>query len=211
MCRVLLPISSALSSRRPVRIVWDAHPASCPVDSSLVTAQNSPFRINIHDLTNRPGQMREHRTIASAPQQWGAGLVVVQQGAEVAVSLRCESVHEGILVTAEVGTTATGECGRCLTEIALPLRVEFQELFAYHSGEAVECEVHGDHVDCETLVRDAIVLALPFQPVCQPDCLGLDPETGQRREPHHVSAVQHDPRWDALSGFAASPDQEKER
>ena len=98
--------------------------------------------------------------------------------------MRLESVHEGVLVTAEVDAVAEGECGRCLIDIALPVEVEFQELFAYHSGEAFEYEVQDDHVDLESLIRDAVVLSLPFQPVCRPDCPGLDPETGLRLADH---------------------------
>jgi uncharacterized protein len=53
------------------------------------------------------------------------------------------------------------------------------------------------------------VLALPFQPVCRPDCPGLDPETGLRLADHPelVTPEQRDPRWDALAGFKASEDQ----
>jgi uncharacterized protein len=111
-------------------------------------------------------------------------------------------------VTAEVETTAVGECVRCLDPVSLPLEVEIQELFAYSPDEAFDFAVHDDYVDLEPVVRDAVVLALPFQPVCRPDCPGLDPETGQKladdpdRKPREVL----DPRWSALQGF--TPDQE---
>ena len=163
----------------------------------------------MRDLVNRPGEMREHRFDLPAPEQYGEGLVAVREGSEVALDVRLESVHEGILVTAEVDATAEGECGRCLTDIALPVEVEFQELFAYHSGEAFEYEVQDDHVDLEPLIRDAVVLALPFQPVCRPDCPGLDPETGLRlaEHPELVTPEQSDSRWAALAGFTASEDE----
>lgn len=174
-----------------------------------MAVQQSPFRVNARDLINRPGEMREHRLDLPAPEQYGEGLVAVREGSEVSVDVRLESVHEGILVTAEVDATAEGECGRCLTDIALPVEVEFQELFAYHSGEAFEYEVQDDHVDLEPLIRDAVVLALPFQPVCRPDCPGLDPETGLRLADHPelVTPEQTDPRWAALAGFTASEDE----
>ncbi len=174
-----------------------------------MAVQHSPFSINVRDLVNRPGEMREQQLDVPAPEQFGEGLVSVRQGSELALDVRLESVHEGILATAEVDATAEGECGRCLIDIALPLRVEFQELFAYHSGEAFEYEVQDDHVDLEPLIRDAVVLALPFQPVCRPDCPGLDPETGQRLADHPelVTPVEHDPRWAALAGFTASEDE----
>ncbi|KZE90407.1 MULTISPECIES: DUF177 domain-containing protein [unclassified Agromyces] len=174
-----------------------------------MAVQHSPFSVNVRDLVNRPGEMREQRLDVPAPEQYGEGLVAVRQGSEVAVDVRLESVHEGILASAEVDATAEGECGRCLTDIALPVEVEFQELFAYHSGEAFEYEVQDDHVDLEPLIRDAVVLALPFQPVCRPDCPGLDPVTGLRLADHPelVTPEQTDPRWAALAGFTASEDE----
>jgi uncharacterized protein len=170
-----------------------------------VAIQHSPFRVNVRDLINRPGEMRELRLDLAAPDTMGEGLVAVREGSEIAIDLRLESVHEGVLASAEVDAVAEGECGRCLTDIALPLEVEFQELFAYHSGEAFEYEVQDDHVDLESLIRDAVVLALPFQPVCRPDCPGLDPETGLRLADHPelVSPEQRDPRWAALTGLAS--------
>ena len=171
--------------------------------------QHSPFSLNVRDLVNRPGEMREQRLAVPVAEPMGEGLVSVKEGSELDVEVRLESVHEGILVTAEVDAVAQGECGRCLIDIALPVEVEFQELFAYHSGEAFEYEVQDDHVDLEPLIRDAVVLALPFQPVCRPDCPGLDPVTGLRLADHPelVTPEQRDPRWDALAGFQASEDQ----
>ncbi|WP_091188064.1 YceD family protein [Paramicrobacterium humi] len=151
--------------------------------------------------------MREHDYDFPLPETLGEGLISVKEGTPVHEYVRLESVHEGILASGEVSTTATGQCGRCLTDIAQSVQVEFQELFAYPTQEASEHEVHDDHVDLEPLVRDAVVLSLPFQPVCRPDCPGLDPETGERladhpeREPREIT----DPRWDALAQFSSRP------
>ncbi|MEO6825774.1 MAG: DUF177 domain-containing protein [Microbacteriaceae bacterium] len=159
-------------------------------------------------MMHRPGQMREETLVIPVTERMGEGLVAVQPGSTVCAELRLESVHEGILVSAEVSATASGVCGRCLKDVELPLQVDFQELFAYSSDEAFDYEVHEDHVDLEPLIRDAVVLALPFQPVCRPDCPGLDPETGQRLEDHPDREPQQDadPRWSALKGFQTSED-----
>jgi uncharacterized protein len=147
--------------------------------------------------------MREFDLQIPAPEKWGEGLVTVAAAEPVDVSARLESVHEGILASATVDTVATGVCGRCLTDITEPVEVEFQELFAYPGEEANDFEVQDDHVDLETLVRDAIVLSLPFQPVCQPDCPGLDPVTGEKLTksagPSEEAPV--DPRWAALQQY----------
>ena len=159
----------------------------------------------MRDLVHRAGEMRERLLDVAAPEVMGDGLVSVKEGADVQVDVRLEALHDGILASGDVRTEATGVCGRCLTDITLPVEVEFQELFAYTADDAFDYTVHDDHVDLEPVVRDAVVLSLPFQPVCQPDCPGLDPETGERltdvsdRKPQEVL----DPRWAALQGLLA--------
>jgi uncharacterized protein len=151
--------------------------------------------------------MRETELDATLPARWGEGLVAVDSGENVHVDVRLESVHEGILASGTASSRYTGECGRCLTPIEAPVEVEFQELFAYPGEEANDFEVQDDHVDLETLVRDAIVLSLPFQPVCRPDCPGLDPDTGERLADvsDGESRQSIDPRWAALAQFSSEP------
>ena len=52
-----------------------------------------------------------------------------------------------------------------------------------------------------TVLRDAVVLALPLNPVCDPECPGLCPECGARLadDPDHTHGEAIDPRWAALS------------
>lgn len=165
----------------------------------------------MRDIVRRSGEMREVSVTAPASAAWGEGLVAVREGEPVDVAARLESVHEGILVTAEIDTSYDGVCGRCLTEIRERLQVEFQELFAYPGHEAADLEVQDDHVDLETEVRDAIVLSLPFQPVCRPDCPGLDPVTGARRDDESGAAAHEalDPRWAALAQLKTDADADK--
>lgn len=172
---------------------------------------NGPLVIPVRDIVRRPGEMREHRLTVPAPAKWGEGLVAVEQGTELDIDVRLESVHEGILVTAEIDTDYSGVCGRCLTDIVHPLQVEFQELFGYPGQEANDFEVQDDHVDLETPVRDSIVLSLPFQPVCQPDCPGLDPATGERLTEESVPEAPVDPRWAALKALTPDHDDEAVR
>jgi len=170
--------------------------------------KKTPYTVDVRDLVNRPGTMQERTIDIRLPEDLGEGLVAVRKDSVLEADVRLESVHEGILATGDVTGTAAGVCGRCLIDIELPVQVEFQELFAYSLDEAFEYEVQDDHVDLEPLIRDAVVLSLPFQPVCRPDCPGLDPETGQRLADSPELSPQHvpDPRWSALAQFQASQD-----
>ncbi|MFV0373029.1 YceD family protein [Microbacterium sp.] len=171
---------------------------------------NGPFVLPVRDLMHRPGQMREFTLDLALLHAWGEGLVAVPEGTPLDLAARLESVHEGILVTAEVRTRYEGVCGRCLTDIAEPVEVEFQELFGYPGDEASDFEVRDDHVDLEAAVRDSIVLSLPFQPVCRPDCVGLDPVTGEKLTSDVTREDEIDPRWAALKAYSDPADADTE-
>lgn len=170
--------------------------------------KKTPYTVDVRDLINRPGTMHERELNIVVPDDLGAGLVAVKAGSTLDLDLRLEAMHEGILISIAVSGIAAGECGRCLRDIELPVRVEFAELFGYPQDEAFEFEIADDHVDLESLIRDAVVLSLPFQPVCRRDCPGLDSETGERLTvaPELESIEVPDPRWSALAGYQASTD-----
>jgi uncharacterized protein len=163
----------------------------------------TPYTVPVYDLMHRPGELREYNLDVTVPEGFGNAVIGVRTGSELQLDTRMESLHDGILVSGRVVATAEGECVRCLIDVKLPIRVEFQELFAYSVDEAFDYTVHDDHVDLEPVVRDAVVLSLPFQPVCQEDCLGLCPECGVRLldNPGHEHEAPIDPRWAALAGL----------
>jgi uncharacterized protein len=151
-----------------------------------------------------------------APADLGIEVLGVPEGSPVELDLRLEAVMEGVLVTGTARAGLEGECARCLEPISDDVEVSFQELFVY-DGQGVdpdeELEVstlQKDLVDLEPLLRDAVVLALPFQPLCQDDCPGLCPECGARLadDPDHGHGEPVDPRWAALSALAEPEQQE---
>jgi uncharacterized protein len=169
---------------------------------------NSPYALRVRDLALRTGDMREQSLDIAVPDTLGAGVIAVRTGAQMQIDLRFEALHEGLLVSGHASAEATGECSRCLIDISEPVEVDFAELFAYDASEEFDFQVHDDHVDVEPVVRDAVVLSLPFQPVCRPDCPGLDPVTGERLADVGERAVPEavDPRWAALSGLQLAGD-----
>ncbi|MCU1414678.1 MAG: hypothetical protein JWN80_2018 [Microbacteriaceae bacterium] len=170
----------------------------------------TPYTVDVYDLMHRPGEMREKTLDIVVPEGFGNAVIGVKQGGKLRVDLRLESLHDGILVSAEVDGTAVGECVRCLIDIEQPVQVEFQELFAYSQDEAFEYEVHEDTIDLEPVIRDAVVLSLPFQPVCQEDCTGLCPQCGVRLldNPGHKHEAPIDPRWAGLVGLTGTEPEE---
>jgi uncharacterized protein len=172
----------------------------------------SPFVLDTHELGRRPGSMRTLQRTVAAPDDLGTEVIGVPAGSDLQLDLRLEAVMEGVLVSGTARGLAAGECVRCLDDLERELEVTFQELFAYpdtrssahahQQGADEDEELHeleGDLLDLEPVVRDAVVLALPFQPVCSPDCPGLCSECGARLadDPGHMHDST-DPRWAAL-------------
>jgi uncharacterized protein len=152
---------------------------------------------------------RVSRTVA-APADLGNDVIGVPAGADLHLDLRLEAVQEGVLVSGQVSALASGECVRCLEPLQRDLTVELQELFVYadrHAGDQHDetelATLEGDDlIDLEPTLRDAVVLALPLQPVCRDDCPGLCPRCGARLadDPaHHHDDV--DSRWAALQSM----------
>lgn len=58
----------------------------------------------------------------------------------------------------------------------------------------------GEEIDLEPLLRDQIILSVPFAPLCRPDCKGLCPVCGAELNVTTCSCAKGavDPRWDAL-------------
>jgi uncharacterized protein len=152
--------------------------------------------------------MRTVTRVVQAPASLGLELIGVPEGTDLSLDLRLESVSEGVLVSGGVSAPVRGECGRCLRTIDDTVEVEIQELYAYANSTTdfttEEDEVgrlQGDLIDLEPTLRDAVVLALPTNPLCREDCPGLCPECGALWDelPAGHSHGQVDPRWAALS------------
>lgn len=173
-----------------------------------------PLVLDTRELGRRPGAMRRLSRAVPAPAGLGVNVLGVPAGSTVDLDLRLESVMEGVLVSGSVTAQVEGECVRCLDPIASTLEVDVQELFAYPGVERAdddETELHkleGDLLDLEPVLRDAVVLALPFQPLCRDDCPGLCADCGQRlaEDPGHAHESA-DLRWAALTTLAAPPGQ----
>ena len=168
--------------------------------------------LDTRELGRRPGSQREASLTAPAPADLGIEVLRVPEGSPVDFELRLEAVMEGVLVTGQAHAGLVGECVRCLEEIHDEVVADFQELFVYEDSDTAESEdddanrLEGDLLDLEPVLRDAVVLTLPFQPLCRDDCPGLCPEWGARLadDPGHQHEEPVDPRWAALQELSGS-------
>ncbi len=175
--------------------------------------------LDTRELGRRPGAERTVNLTAPAPADLGIEVLGVPEGSPVSFELRLEAVVEGVLVTGRAHAELTGECVRCLEDIRRGIDADLCELYVYEDPErhgVAEADpedgetsrMEGDLLDLEPLLRDAVVLALPFQPTCTEDCPGLCVECGARLadEPGHSHDAAVDPRWAALQQLSTQQD-----
>ncbi|GGC12735.1 YceD family protein [Cellulomonas carbonis] len=183
----------------------------------------SPFVLDTHDLARRPGTMRTLERVVPAPEDLGIAVIGIPAGTDVELDLRLEAVMEGILVSGKVRGRAVGECVRCLEEVVDEVDADLQELYYYPDRARVAAEegddedeireLEGELLDLEPAVRDAVVTALPFRPVCMPDCPGLCPHCGARlADPENADHTHEviDPRWGELERMKTMFDDQRE-
>jgi uncharacterized protein len=173
----------------------------------------APLVLDTRELGRRPGSQRLTSFTAPAPADLGIEVLRVPEGSPVAFELRLEAVMEGVLLTGEAQAELVGECVRCLEEVRDEVVADFQELFVYEESDTAThpqdgedddvSRLEGDLIDLEPLLRDTVVLTLPFQPLCRDDCPGLCTECGARLadDPGHQHDEPIDPRWSKLQGI----------
>lgn len=174
----------------------------------------SGFVLDTHDLSRRAGEVLEITRVAEAPADLGIEVIGVPLGSPIEFNLQLASVGEGVLVTGTAEVQLTGNCTRCLEEISSTELIDLQELFCYPGKELDDEEasrIEGTLIDLEPILRDAVVLDLPFTPLCRPDCAGLCPECGENLNaaPDHRHTDAIDPRWSSLVEWTQSEDETK--
>ncbi len=162
------------------------------------------FTVSVAELLGKPG---EYRDIALHEALEGISSALGRMGGEpIDARLRLESVMEGILVTGRADVGAVLQCARCLTEFPHALEVELCELYAGRGAASDSEDAYrftGTEVDLEPMLRDAVALALPLNPLCRDECRGICATCGSDLNFSACTCVEDsiDPRWAALDSL----------
>jgi uncharacterized protein len=119
-------------------------------------------------------------------------------------SLTLTRTPQGLYAEGRLRAITHCDCARCLTEIEQPVSSRFTELFIYPPETAPEGALTvGDdvHLNLAPLVREDMLLSIPMQALCRPDCKGLCPRCGQNWNEGSCACAheERDPRWTALA------------
>jgi uncharacterized protein len=171
------------------------------------------LRYSVADLLrSAPGTSERHEVaVAGLPIAEGVELVEPVTG-----EVRLTHTGRSILVQGTVRTALAEQCSRCLRGARAIVDAEFEEDALpsvdldsgspLHDDEGPDVLRISDHheLDLEPVVRDAISLAEPIAPLCQPDCPGLCETCGVdliENPGHEHTDDEIDPRLAALVGI----------
>jgi uncharacterized protein len=117
---------------------------------------------------------------------------------------RVTRTNQGLLVQVRLTAVTQAECVRCLEDASQHLVSEFTELFAFTRSQSTQSGLlvpENGKIDLEPLVREEMLLAVPINPLCRPDCQGLCPICGENlnQHPHEHTAEPVDEPWQAIS------------
>lgn len=137
--------------------------------------------VDVSDLLVQPGASRR-LTLEETFEELGTELARVPDEQPVRMEVLLESVVEGIVVSGPISGRVAYRCARCLKPFDRDFRLDVHEVFAPEAAEQDdEYPISKGQIDLEPLVRDAVVLELPFSPLCRPGCLGLCDRCGGDR------------------------------
>jgi uncharacterized protein len=91
-------------------------------------------------------------------------------------TVRVTRTAQGLLLQTSVTAQIDAECVRCLDQFVQPLKAEYTELYAFSHNSVTESGLlvpESGKIDLAPILREEILLAIPFNPLCKPDCKGL--------------------------------------
>ena len=117
-----------------------------------------------------------------------------------------------IRVTGFYKVAINADCDRCLDPAEFPIEKKFDLFYHPESSQTTAGETHlvegeteisfyeGDGLELNDVLREQVLLDLPMQRVCKPDCKGVCPYCGQNRNTTNCNcqAAPVDDRWSAL-------------
>lgn len=129
-------------------------------------------------------------------------------------SARFTRTQQGLLAQVKMSADLPSTCVRCLADFDQSLEINFTELYAFSSRSMSESGLilpDDGHIDLAPLVREYMLLEVPINPLCTPDCEGLCPICGESFiDNHHDHGEETlDPRLARLKELLEEEEKEE--
>ncbi|MCD6577524.1 MAG: DUF177 domain-containing protein [Anaerolineaceae bacterium] len=138
----------------------------------------SPLIINIGFLINHPVGYARVLPFEFNEMDMGDGLLLHAVHGTINFTRTQDGFIAGAIFNAEVES----ECSRCLVPFQNKIHSEFEEYFTFLNGDLSEDEIKipkDGNIDFKPILHDYMLIELPINPICRPDCKGICPICGQ--------------------------------
>jgi uncharacterized protein len=160
--------------------------------------------------TFQPGAIdlgSEYRQVAPLQTTGRAELIEENRGHK--------EILDDIRLVGNLATEVEIACARCLELVRQPVTRDFELLYrpqgadktkeeaAVSKGETEISYYEGDGLLLEDVLREQVLLAVPYRALCQENCKGLCPTCGRNLNTGECTCkeTQPDPRWNALGNL----------
>jgi uncharacterized protein len=157
------------------------------------------LRLNVGFLLNKSVGYSRNFEFQEITLQFGDDLCVTDFNGRARLTL----TGQGIVVQANFEGNVEADCVRCLHEFHQTLTAKIDELFTHPPDKADDPQTTiSDQaiLDLTPMVREVLLIDMPIQPTCKPDCSGLCPYCGENRNEVECSHpdTEIDPRMAVL-------------
>lgn len=143
--------------------------------------------LDIAEVIRTPGMQYRHK-FAVPPAALGGQEPGTLSAVTAAVGeMTLTNAGEALVLRGKASATLSLECSRCLNAFEQPVETELEEEFnliasnnAFHQDEVRAVDenttaavIDGSVLDLAELLRQSLLLAAPWQPICRDDCPGL--------------------------------------
>ena len=165
-------------------------------------ARTDSFDLGRLRLTAGEGRRMELDVALDALQFGGETYEIEPRVVTAVLDISCMT-RGGYALRLRFDASLRGPCMRCLEPAQPAIAVDAREVDQPGGGEELSSPYLKDAIlDLHSWARDALVLALPAQLLCEEDCLGLCTVCGadlNAAGSEHAHEREPDPRWAKLS------------
>jgi uncharacterized protein len=166
----------------------------------MEAASTRELRINAVELLRQPGSVRPVEATVT-----GTALDVDHEAlaGEIAVALELEALNDGIVARGTISAPWARPCRRCLKALDGVARADVDELYQVELLDEDASPILDGQLDLAPMARQAVLLELDEERLCQDDCAGLCPQCGIDRNIASCACDTEvtDHRWAALDGL----------
>ncbi len=141
------------------------------------------MQLDVMQALLRPGDVFPFETQVAVPPQDVDGEQIKFDG--VALAGTFSAMDGTVQLKGTLHTTAHASCAMCLSDVAYPVDLEFQEIFRKDAAQT-EDEVfpyEGNEVPLDQMTLTLIMLDLPMRFLCREDCNG-----GEALKPYQTNS-----------------------